>query len=192
MSDALRLAAAQARLGKPGRPRKAASAVASSASAPSSAINAKHSYGTAVPGVCPPRLLDLDAGAAYLALSPWTVRDLIAAGILARVRIPLPNGANSGRCCLTAKTSTGSWSPGRSAHDLPGHDEGGPAVPGERSSLHRARASATAARSDMPRQGSSGERTTTGAVAAVQPGALVPTQAAGQQPDTEPRGLNEQ
>jgi len=45
-----------------------------------------------VPGVCPPRLLDLDAGAAYLALSPWTVRDLIAAGILARVRIPLPNG----------------------------------------------------------------------------------------------------
>jgi hypothetical protein len=49
-------------------------------------------YATAVPGVCPPRLLDLDAAGAYLAVSPWTVRDLIAAGILARVRIPLPNG----------------------------------------------------------------------------------------------------
>lgn len=39
-----------------------------------------------------PRLLDLDATAAYLGVSPWTVRDLEAAGILSRVRIPLPNG----------------------------------------------------------------------------------------------------
>lgn len=45
-----------------------------------------------MPGVCPPRLLDLGASAVYLAVSPWTVRDLIAAGTLARVRIPLPNG----------------------------------------------------------------------------------------------------
>lgn len=40
----------------------------------------------------PPRLLDLDATAAYLGVSPWTVRDLEAAGVLARVRVPLPNG----------------------------------------------------------------------------------------------------
>lgn len=38
-----------------------------------------------------PRLLDLPTAAAYLGLSPWTVRDLEAAGSLARVRIPLPN-----------------------------------------------------------------------------------------------------
>lgn len=40
----------------------------------------------------PPRLLDLDDTADYLAVSPWTVRDLEAKGILRRVRVPLPNG----------------------------------------------------------------------------------------------------
>jgi hypothetical protein len=40
----------------------------------------------------PPRLLDLDGTAAYLGVSPWTVRDLEAAGVLPRVRVPLPNG----------------------------------------------------------------------------------------------------
>lgn len=40
----------------------------------------------------PPRLLDLDATAAYLGLSPWTVRELEARGVLRRVRIPVPNG----------------------------------------------------------------------------------------------------
>ncbi len=40
----------------------------------------------------PPRLLDLEATAAYLGVSPWTVRDLEASGTLPRVRIPLPNG----------------------------------------------------------------------------------------------------
>ena len=39
-----------------------------------------------------PRLLDLDATAAYLGVSGWTVRDLEAGGILHRVRVPLPNG----------------------------------------------------------------------------------------------------
>jgi hypothetical protein len=39
-----------------------------------------------------PRLLDLDGTAAYLGVSPWTVRDLEAAGSLHRVRIPLPQG----------------------------------------------------------------------------------------------------
>ncbi len=38
-----------------------------------------------------PRLLDLDDTAAYLGVSPWTVRDLEAAGVLPRVRVPLPN-----------------------------------------------------------------------------------------------------
>ena len=40
----------------------------------------------------PPRLLDLEGAAAYLAVSPWTVRDLEAAGTLHRVRVPMPNG----------------------------------------------------------------------------------------------------
>ncbi len=40
----------------------------------------------------PPRLLDLDATAAYLGVSPWTVRDLEGQGILRRVRVPLANG----------------------------------------------------------------------------------------------------
>jgi len=39
-----------------------------------------------------PRLLDLRTTAAYLGVSDWTVRDLDAAGVLRRVRVPLPNG----------------------------------------------------------------------------------------------------
>lgn len=39
-----------------------------------------------------PRLLDLHAAALYLGVSEWTVRDLDAGGMLARVRLPLPNG----------------------------------------------------------------------------------------------------
>ena len=40
----------------------------------------------------PPKLLGLDATAAYLGVSTWTIRDLEAKGILRRVRVPLPNG----------------------------------------------------------------------------------------------------
>jgi hypothetical protein len=36
-------------------------------------------------------LLDLTSTAVYLGVSEWTVRDLEAAGVLARVRVPLPN-----------------------------------------------------------------------------------------------------
>ncbi len=36
-----------------------------------------------------PRLLDAAAAAAYLGVSPWTIRDLEAAGTLKRVRVPL-------------------------------------------------------------------------------------------------------
>jgi hypothetical protein len=39
-----------------------------------------------------PRLLSLDAAAAYLSMSPWTIRDLEAQGVLPRVRVPLPRG----------------------------------------------------------------------------------------------------
>lgn len=40
----------------------------------------------------PTRLLELEATAAYLGVSPWTVRDLEAAGTIKRVRVPLRNG----------------------------------------------------------------------------------------------------
>lgn len=39
-----------------------------------------------------PRLLSLEAAAAYLSMSPWTIRDLEAKGVLPRVRVPLPQG----------------------------------------------------------------------------------------------------
>jgi hypothetical protein len=45
-----------------------------------------------VPGLCPARLLDLAATAAYVGVSPWTVRDLEAAGTLHRVRVPVGQG----------------------------------------------------------------------------------------------------
>ncbi len=36
------------------------------------------------------RLLELEEAARYLGVSPWTVRDLEAAGTIQRVRVPLP------------------------------------------------------------------------------------------------------
>jgi excisionase family DNA binding protein len=38
------------------------------------------------------RLLDVDSAAGYLSVSTWTVRDLVAAGTLPRIRVPLPGG----------------------------------------------------------------------------------------------------
>jgi hypothetical protein len=70
----LPLAAAQRRLGKPGRPSKPAP------------------YQPVQVSACVPRLLNLEAAAAYLGVSPWTVRDLDGAGVLPRVRVPLPHG----------------------------------------------------------------------------------------------------
>jgi hypothetical protein len=43
-------------------------------------------------GTITPRLLDLEAAATYLSVSPWTIRDLEAKGVLPRVRVPLPGG----------------------------------------------------------------------------------------------------
>jgi hypothetical protein len=74
MSDQLPLAAAQRRLGKPGRPRK------------------PEPYQPVRVAACVPRLLDVDAAAVYLGVSAWTIRDLDARGVLPRVRVPLPNG----------------------------------------------------------------------------------------------------
>lgn len=42
------------------------------------------------PALC--RLLDLAATATYLAMAPWTVRELEWSGVLRRVRVPLTNG----------------------------------------------------------------------------------------------------
>ncbi len=43
-------------------------------------------------GEIQPRLLDLEATAAYLGIKPWTVRELEWKGILPRVRIPNGKG----------------------------------------------------------------------------------------------------
>jgi hypothetical protein len=75
VSEPLPLAAAQARLGRPGRPRKPR--------------RPEPELQTSAPSA---RLLDLVATGTYLGVSGWTVRDLEAAGILKRVRVPLPNG----------------------------------------------------------------------------------------------------
>lgn len=90
------------RRGRPGRPRKGDVGIFGKP-------EPGHSLGTGMKGtpsrsgnregtqvtrtVVPisPRLLDLPTAASYLGLSPWTVRDLEAAGSLQRVRIPLPH-----------------------------------------------------------------------------------------------------
>ncbi len=36
-----------------------------------------------------PRLLDLEGASLYLAVSLWTIRDMVASGELKRVRLPL-------------------------------------------------------------------------------------------------------
>jgi hypothetical protein len=43
-------------------------------------------------GSISPRLLDLRAAAAYLGVSPWTIRDLKANGTLRRVNVPSGKG----------------------------------------------------------------------------------------------------
>ena len=76
MSSALPLAAASERLrGKPGRPRKPAPDPVAPIAAAAAGL--------------PPRLLDVGGAAAYLNVSSWSIRDLIASGRLPRVRLPL-------------------------------------------------------------------------------------------------------
>ena len=90
----LPLAAAAQRLRRPPRRSRRPSAEAHQANAPRSGPSSTGTYKAAVPQLCPvePRLLDLPTAAGYLSVSPWTVRDLEAAGLMARVRVPLPGG----------------------------------------------------------------------------------------------------
>ena len=88
----LPLAAASMRLRqKPGRPRKEVTGSIT----PDKASDGEHgrdpSRRTVVyeaVGSISPRLLDLRAAAAYLGVSPWTIRDLEANGTLRRVNVP--------------------------------------------------------------------------------------------------------
>jgi hypothetical protein len=39
-----------------------------------------------------PRLVDLEGAARFLSVSTWTVRDLVASGLLPLVKLPAPRG----------------------------------------------------------------------------------------------------
>lgn len=89
----LPLAAASVRLrGKPGRPKKVRVGHISGTDTSGTRANSGATGGTLAYQATAPRLLDLGAAAAYLAVSPWTVRDLESTGTLRRVRVPLPSG----------------------------------------------------------------------------------------------------
>jgi excisionase family DNA binding protein len=51
---------------------------------------ASHSRGAPDSESC--RLLDVHEAARYLNVSPWTIRDMVGAGSLRRVRLPLGSG----------------------------------------------------------------------------------------------------
>lgn len=77
-------AANERRKGEPGRPRKEET--------PEERERRLADKAAAALAAAPARLLDLDCTAKYLGVSDWSVRDLEVAGILQRVRIPLPRG----------------------------------------------------------------------------------------------------
>jgi excisionase family DNA binding protein len=80
----LPLAAASARLRKrPGRPRKVLTPEAQTAH---DALQRERLHARLA--ASPRRLLDVTQAAHYLAVSTWTIRDLIAAGRLPIVRLP--------------------------------------------------------------------------------------------------------
>jgi len=82
------LFAASLRLrGRPGRPRKNEP----EGEANAARVAARETVARAQTSITA-RLLTLEATAAYLSVSPWTVRDLEAAGVLRRVCVPLPGG----------------------------------------------------------------------------------------------------
>ena len=85
------LAAASERLrGKTGRPRKDGH-VAGIAPAEVGVGKGPRWSALALSAIVP-CLMSLEQAALYIGLSPWTVRDLIANGTLARVKVPLMNG----------------------------------------------------------------------------------------------------
>ena len=91
--SSLALAAASQRLRRrPGRPRKAESGQGGGMLDAGSRMTSGLERSALAPQARVPRLLELRATAAYLGVSEWTVRDLDAAGVLHRVRIPLPRG----------------------------------------------------------------------------------------------------
>jgi excisionase family DNA binding protein len=105
MTPELPLAAAQRRLGRPGRPRKRLENVEESAGTTKQdpRENSSHERGVLARQAglsLPPRLLDVHSAARYLGLSPWTVRDLLGNGTLKRVRVPLPGGRELRRILL--------------------------------------------------------------------------------------------
>ena len=90
--SSLALAAASQRLRRrPGRPRKLQSGHDGGTSDAASRVTSGLEASGLAQGASVPRLLDLRATANYLGVSEWTVRDLDAAGVLHRVRVPLPN-----------------------------------------------------------------------------------------------------
>jgi hypothetical protein len=88
----LPLAAASMRLRqKPGRPRKEVSGSITPDKASDSdrgRVPGKRTVVYEAVGSISPRLIDLRAAAAYLGVSPWTIRDLEANGTLRRVNVP--------------------------------------------------------------------------------------------------------
>jgi hypothetical protein len=97
VGQGLPLAAAQARLGKPGRPRKhpliAAPKGDTRVTAPSPARMNGGENGRALAqqaGALLPRLLTVPLAATYLSLSEDVVLELMAAGTLARITVPAP------------------------------------------------------------------------------------------------------
>jgi excisionase family DNA binding protein len=50
-----------------------------------------------------PRLLDLPGAAAYLSVSVWTLRDMLAAGTLRAVRLPGAGGRDLRRVLIDAR-----------------------------------------------------------------------------------------
>ena len=84
--------------GKPGRPRNVQPRLESGhnmgTAGSQTRVNSEvQSSRLALEAIAPvhPRLLDLPSAALYLGVSAWTVRDLEAADIIPRVRVPLPD-----------------------------------------------------------------------------------------------------
>ncbi len=92
MNDDRPLAAASRRLmRKPGRPRKVESGHVPGIAVSQHGVDKRPRWSDLALEAIVPRLLSLKQAALYLGVSPWTVRDLESAGVLPRVRIPLPN-----------------------------------------------------------------------------------------------------
>lgn len=94
MSDKPLAAASERLRGKPGRPRNANAGHNPGTAPAERRTGSGPDGGTLAVTAIAPRLLDLEATALYLGVSAWTVRDLEAAGVLPRVRIPTRNGGD--------------------------------------------------------------------------------------------------